>query len=790
MNRSKLLFSVFLLFISAWSFAQDSVKVLAPDSMKTWVDTTNFTLFDNKDEKYSSTDYIHSIEKAYETLNRIQNEGQLNYNLQSVKTRVTDNDSALKLLRQGTRGRSNTTIRNLQLYRELLTELQANIAEDRIKLDTANNKLEKLEADLRTLTHNQMLAEIMADSALRNQNKSRLRRLQFKWRRADSLIETNLDTLNAIRTEAADNAIAVSEMLNRINTRLRRSSIQAMGKEYNYLWEPASKNVTAESSKDREKTKMNERKLLNYYVQQKSGKMLLFAVCLGIFWLWTSRTFRMLRHNKDEEFIRMHLPYLRLGRFPAAVIAVFCFVPFFDIYAPSSFIEIIQLIILITVAFMLRKQLSQRLFYYWLAMVALFASYFVLSGAAPTFFMRSLFIVLNLGSALLAYVFFRRVKEELPLAWLIKTVAVIHIVLNLLAVLCNLYGRITIAQTFRVSGIYGLTQIVALIVCLQIFKEAVLAQIQSSRIKRGVLRPFDTTEVSKSLQRPLLIVICILWLIMFTVNMNVYGPLRSLVLSKLAAPLRIGSAAFTPGSVVLFFAIIWIAHLLQRYTGYIFGDIGFDDNDDEDKEQRSKMLISKLVILTLGYFLAVAASGLPIDKITIVLGALGVGIGLGLQNIVSNFISGIILIFDRPLQIGDTIEVGNKSGKVKEIGMRSSTLLTAEGAEVIIPNGDILSQQITNWTLSNNYKRLELSFTLLTNKEKEALITTIGDMIKTSEFVYKEREPVVLVESIKEEELGLKVFFWCNDIYKADQVKSEIRFMLYRQLKEQGIAMK
>jgi potassium efflux system protein len=123
----------------------------------------------------------------------------------------------------------------------------------------------------------------------------------------------------------------------------------------------------------------------------------------------------------------------------------------------------------------------------------------------------------------------------------------------------------------------------------------------------------------------------------------------------------------------------------------IFGETGIETEDtiSVSKKQHSRLLITRLLVLVGGYLLAIAATGLPIDKITILLGALGIGIGMGLQNVVNNFVSGIILIFDGSLQIGDEIEVSGKAGKVKEIGLRASTLSTADGAEVIIPSPTI-----------------------------------------------------------------------------------------------------
>ena len=93
----------------------------------------------------------------------------------------------------------------------------------------------------------------------------------------------------------------------------------------------------------------------------------------------------------------------------------------------------------------------------------------------------------------------------------------------------------------------------------------------------------------------------------------------------------------------------------------------------------------------------------------IVLGALGVGVGLGLQSVVNNFVSGIILIFDKPIQIGDVINISSESGRVKSMGLRTTKINSANGAEIIIPNGNLLSQNITNWTYTDNYKLVEIA---------------------------------------------------------------------------------
>ena len=114
------------------------------------------------------------------------------------------------------------------------------------------------------------------------------------------------------------------------------------------------------------------------------------------------------------------------------------------------------------------------------------------------------------------------------------------------------------------------------------------------------------------------------------------------------------------------------------------------------------------VIVALGFLLALGALGLDLTKVTVLAGAFGVGIGFGLQSVVNNFVSGLILLFERPVHVGDIIEVGDISGEVSRIGIRASTLRTWQGAEIIVPNAQLVTDQVTNWTLSDRTRRIDL----------------------------------------------------------------------------------
>jgi small-conductance mechanosensitive channel len=114
-------------------------------------------------------------------------------------------------------------------------------------------------------------------------------------------------------------------------------------------------------------------------------------------------------------------------------------------------------------------------------------------------------------------------------------------------------------------------------------------------------------------------------------------------------------------------------------------------------------------IVLIGIFIGIGMLGIRLSNLALIVGALGVGIGFGLQNIVSNVVFGLTLLFERPIQVGDSVQLGTVSGRISHIGFRASNIRTYNGAEVIVPNSELLSTQLTNWTLSDRRRRLEIS---------------------------------------------------------------------------------
>jgi small-conductance mechanosensitive channel len=384
-------------------------------------------------------------------------------------------------------------------------------------------------------------------------------------------------------------------------------------------------------------------------------------------------------------------------------------------------------------------------------------------------------LLLQAGIILVSLLFYRNLQTDIQYYKYIKKSSLTGIILAGIGILCNLFGRFSLSGIFGISAIFAVTQAVVLPVFIETVIEIILLQLQSSRLKKGFNNPFDRSIIVKRVKSPLVIIALLIWFITLTSNLNIYHSITNSLVNFLTTPVSVGSISIKLVSVLYFFVIIWFAHILQQLISFLFGETGIENEDTSTvtKKQHSRLLITRLLVLIGGYMLAIAASGLPIDKITILLGALGIGIGMGLQNLVNNFVSGIVLIFDGSLKIGDEIEISGLAGKVKEIGLRSSTLSTSDGADIIIPNGNILSQNIVNWTFTNDHKRVMIGFTL-SGKELDANVINevINDIIKNIQGEISSKKPVILYTRVTPENCTLSVRFW-STTGNSDYAKSE-----------------
>jgi small-conductance mechanosensitive channel len=749
------------------------------------------TLFTSA-EAPSTSDYAEDLEHIYQGLNKVPIITEAFGKLGEIDNKLDIEDSALDILkdRMSQADDRSLNIRNLQMFNTLLDALAENVKGYSRTLNQYDTALDGIRKEIAGLRKDSLILQVFRDSALKDTFQLQLQQLKTKWRQVDSLVALNGQMVNALKSEASAHSITISDLQYQVDQSLKAVGSKAFGKERRYLWEPRT-NTKVYSKASLDKSVAAEQQLARFYFANNRNKRFWLLLTGLVFFYWVWYNFRSLRRmDKLKAIESFHFSFINPYPIAGSFVFIFSLAPLFDLHAPAIYVETIEFLLMVVLSFILKKHLSRYLFYGWCIFLLLFLLLPIIRILGlPLALQRWAELIVDLASLGFGsfYLFSKhRMGRQLRFVYVAGG---LYLLLNLLAVLCNLFGRVTLSQIFGATAVYSFAQTVSLAVFVKLVIEAFLLQIEASRMRKGYPEAFDLGPVSKAISRFAFFLAAVLWLIVFSTNLNLFDTFNDLLTDFFSSPRQVGSFVFTPGGLLLFLGIIWLANFLQRFIAYFFGDTG-DDAAMDDRGQRSRLLVTRLVLLIGGFLLAVAASGLSVDRITVVLGALGVGVGLGLQNIVNNFVSGIILIFDRPVRIGDTVEVGDKRGRVKEIGIRSSTLLTDDGAEVIIPNGDVLSNHIVNWTLSNNHVRIALTFTIEKPASPDSGLTdTIKELVSKNPNVLDRREPEVMLNTLTSKTEELRIYFWIKDITRTPYTTSEIKTGVYQLLDEKGIVV-
>jgi potassium efflux system protein len=277
------------------------------------------------------------------------------------------------------------------------------------------------------------------------------------------------------------------------------------------------------------------------------------------------------------------------------------------------------------------------------------------------------------------------------------------------------------------------------------------------------------------------------WVVVVLNEFRAYRPIRDAVAGVLTHELRLGEISLTLGGVLLFMFSVWLAFWAAKTVRFILQDEVLPKMSLPRGVGNSISSLTYYAMVIFGLFVALAAAGFEVGQLAIVVGALGVGIGLGLQNVVNNFVSGLILMFERPIQPGDVVEVGGTSGKVREIGMRATTLSTFEGADVVVPNGMLLSEKLINWTLSDMDRRIDVNVGVAYGSDPRAVLDLLMEVTKATDGIATDPAPNVLFTGFGPNSLDFGIRAWTNNFGDWVKIRSELTVRVYQTLQQAGI---
>jgi len=259
----------------------------------------------------------------------------------------------------------------------------------------------------------------------------------------------------------------------------------------------------------------------------------------------------------------------------------------------------------------------------------------------------------------------------------------------------------------------------------------------------------------------------------------------------LTGAIRIGALEFSLEKVVSFAVVILLAIWIARFVRFVLDVEILPRFKLKRGASNAISTVVQWTILGAGLLTAGSALGLQSGQLAIVFGALSVGIGFGLQNVVSNFVSGLILIFEQPVKVGDKVEITSLAliGEVRRIGIRASVVRTFEGAEVIVPNGNLISSEVVNWTLSDQKRRVRVEVGVAYGTDPHRVIETLKRVAGEHPEVLKYPEPMVVFLEFGDSALLFRLMFWTATFDDFFRVRSEVYVAVNDAFKEADITI-
>ncbi|WP_134091414.1 mechanosensitive ion channel domain-containing protein [Olivibacter sp. XZL3] len=638
------------------------------------------------------------------------------------------------------------------VYQQSLASTTADLKQ--LEQDSFFNSLNREEASSALAVFHQLQSQIGRTAA---ESQQKLDSLQFLANQSDTV----WNAANNLQAELAG-------VKQQYTSAKRKNNAQ-------FIW-AAPKDISPTRVMGSLSNRYQETDAIKHYVLQTewSGRIFLILLSVGFF-CWIYRTGkilweRQLPGNAPQQPYKPFKDMLRAGIFLLTLL------PLFSSIIPSLLIQVTQPIIFLLFIPLVRNRFTKI---QWRYGTSLLVFYLLVILANSIVNEGLVFRLISLSLNVLALFFGSRLEKGIRLAF---------IFINLLALFLNVLGFVEYSRYCSIAGAVGLLQFFSLRGFSRMIRQAFVQQFNKSRLTKGLFSRFNQAKTLRMLGRLLKLFCLVLIVIVFAINLHVLQPVQEVLSRFFRANHSLGSITFTYGNLLSCVLVIGAANWLQKNLALFF--MGSPTSYEKVVEEPQTLLpLFRLIIVVLGFFFGISALGIGLDKLTVIIGALSVGIGLGLQNIFNNFVSGVILVFEKPFRIGDYIELADRKGKVQQIGIRSSTLLTQEGAEVIIPNGDLLSGRLVNWTLSKSYSKTSISLKVGRPVDMEKVKTIILEEVHRIEYTMKEMDVTIRYQDLSADAITIWVDCWIINIYNERIFRSQLLENLDKRASAEGITL-
>jgi small-conductance mechanosensitive channel len=364
----------------------------------------------------------------------------------------------------------------------------------------------------------------------------------------------------------------------------------------------------------------------------------------------------------------------------------------------------------------------------------------------------------------------------LRLAWrLLGGTALAALLLGLFA---SLTGDLQLAAVSAPAVLVGAVDALWLYAIYEVAVAAAAFALRLAPLKHLHLVQHHQDRLLRGVQRGLLWLAVLAWWARYLDYLGLWAPAQTLVEGALAARLSLGSFSTSAEDLLAFVLTLWASWLLAAALRFVLEEDVYPRTRIPRGMSYAASSLLQYGLVTLGLFIGFGFLGVTLTQVTVFAGALGVGVGLGLQGVVQNFVSGLLLLFEQPIHVGDRILAGAVEGRVLRIGIRASVIRTAQGAEVIIPNSQLTSRKVSNWTLSDQRRRLDLAISMGGGHADPArLIAVLEETARAHPRVLRDPPPRALLKDRKDDACTFELQVW-TEYEAAGEVESDLRIAI------------
>jgi small-conductance mechanosensitive channel len=604
-----------------------------------------------------------------------------------------------------------------------------------------------------------------------------------------TILQQRRDRVIAMQQSAAAQGSLIANEIDHLRKAMAQSQRSLMEPESPRLWK-VQFGTHAEDSLTRRLLRGSYTedfsRVVAFLRENRTPLLIIFLICIGLlgFFIRLSRATKVTNIEAQHSILRRPVS-LSFLIFLVAIMPLL-----YD--APLSVIGMANLLGVIPVIRLLGPQLSKP---YQRMLISLVVSvlFFHLTKFVqfPTWVKRDLLVLLTIA-VVGVFLWLRRQalssgnpsRREKALTHLAIFVGV---TLLGLAVLANVFGYVRLSDLLTQGTLVGAYRGVALYTIFVVGRELISFTFQSQTTKSLAIFQTGSERVSGRLSFALGLAISLIWihtvLNLFAIREDVYRTISSLMNYQIS----IGSAGFKVSNVVAFVMTLLVGYLAASIFRAILGDEILPRFNLGRGVPNAIATVSYYCALVLIFLLALAASGVELSKFTVLTGAFGVGLGFGLQNVVNNFVSGLILLFERPVRVGDILDIGGIGGEVTKIGFRSSTLHAFDGSDVIIPNAALISERVVNWTLTGTRRQILLNVHVAYGNDPAKVRDILRNTTASHPDVLDYPKPTAFFLGFGDNALRFEIRFWAPRPEVAAELRSDVALSIAAELDKAGI---